>query len=96
MDDFLKCDAVGCDHISLVGKITEEMVNMSCPKCGHNLLTQADFDDFVRVTRPMLEAARSLGLITQTNAPVEGGTFVRIGNHNGTFTMTPGVKPPPE
>ena len=43
MSEVLNCDADGCGHVESVGKITADMVNMPCPKCGANLLTEEDW-----------------------------------------------------
>jgi hypothetical protein len=86
--EFLKCDANGCAHIETHPKLTSEMVGTSCPKCGADLLTQKDFDDFVKFTIPVVNLSRAIGL----TVPIDegsGGTTVRFGNHNGTFYISP-------
>jgi len=42
----IKCDAPGCDFINESVKMEDykNWVNRPCPKCGANLLTQADLD----------------------------------------------------
>ena len=40
---YLKCDRKCCDHTQEVNDITEELVGTPCPKCGDNLLTEADY-----------------------------------------------------
>ena len=43
MSEVLNCDAPGCGHVEHVGTITEDMIDMPCPACGANLLTQGDW-----------------------------------------------------
>lgn len=40
--EFLKCDAVGCDHFEMIA-ITIDVVDRACPKCGANLCTKEDY-----------------------------------------------------
>lgn len=42
----IKCDAPGCDYIDHEGTLENypAYLNAPCPKCGANLLTQADLD----------------------------------------------------
>jgi hypothetical protein len=42
----LKCDASDCDYSddSILSKDYDKYLNMPCPKCGANLLTQADLN----------------------------------------------------
>ena len=86
--EYLKCDADGCDHIELHPKLTADLVGRLCPKCGADLLTQKDYDDFCGVTRPIVELTRAIGLTAPTDDP-NGGGLVKIGNHGGTFYITP-------
>lgn len=44
MEETLRCDAEGCDHIEVVGTITADMIGRPCPKCGANLLTESDWE----------------------------------------------------
>jgi len=38
-----RSDAEWCDHVEDVGTITADMVDMLCPVCGSNLLTEEDW-----------------------------------------------------
>ena len=42
----IKCDAPGCDYKDDTVRVEDYKLwlNKSCPKCGANLLTQADYD----------------------------------------------------
>lgn len=42
----IKCDASGCDFRDETVQVAhyEQWLNKPCPKCGANLLTQADYD----------------------------------------------------
>jgi hypothetical protein len=43
----IKCDAKDCDYNDMTVKVDsyKEWLNKPCPKCGTNLLTQADYDN---------------------------------------------------
>ena len=45
----IQCDNKSCDFV-VNGEIsineTKKWLNVPCPKCGHNLLTERDFNDF--------------------------------------------------
>lgn len=43
----IKCDNTECDFIDNTIKVDEyeNWLNKPCPKCGQNLLTQADYDN---------------------------------------------------
>lgn len=47
----IKCDHPECDYVELDVKSEDypKWVNKPCPKCGSNLLTQADFDSFNQI-----------------------------------------------
>mgnify|MGYP000959964872 CR=1 FL=1 len=42
----IKCDTEGCDFKDMSVEVEDykDWLNKPCPKCGGNLLTQADFD----------------------------------------------------
>lgn len=63
-DQYLKCDAEGCDHVEYMDRITQEHVDKPCPKCGANLLTQADHDHF--------EMIQNLMAVVQATIPETG------------------------
>jgi hypothetical protein len=54
----LECDAEGCDYEDTEAKFEEydKYLNQPCPKCGANLLTEAD----LKSTRLMVGAANLL------------------------------------
>jgi hypothetical protein len=48
----LKCDAVGCDYRDNTVKFSyKAYINKPCPKCGANLLTEADAEAAVKIAR---------------------------------------------
>lgn len=49
-DGYIKCDSPSCDWTENI-KLSEMVnwLNKPCPKCGENVLTEKDFDDFLRV-----------------------------------------------
>jgi hypothetical protein len=63
----LKCDAAGCGYIdkSVSFLDYEKHLNAPCPKCGANLLTEADY----QATKLMLAAVEWLNAITPEDAP---------------------------
>lgn len=52
-ENIVECDTKSCDYVipnptrdpNILGT---EYINQSCPKCGKNLLTQADYDAYNR------------------------------------------------
>ena len=83
MNEFLKCDAEGCDHVEQVGTITEDHVNMPCPACGANLLTQADWDDW-KSMQGLLTAIEGVAVPADESDP---GIAVSVGLHNKETTI---------
>lgn len=49
----LKCDEKGCGYADWTIKSEDyhKHVNHPCPKCGSNLLTQADYDTFIAMEK---------------------------------------------
>lgn len=47
----LKCDHEGCDYNNPDIPVTDypNWINKPCPKCGHSLLTQEDFDNVLKL-----------------------------------------------
>lgn len=43
----IKCDNPECDYADMSVKVEDykDWLNKPCPECGHNLLTQNDYDD---------------------------------------------------
>lgn len=83
MNEVLNCDRPGCSHVERVEHITEDMVGMSCPVCGSNLLTQEDYDGWL--------AIRDLIKAVDAAIPEGGGgdpVDLRIGAHNGKVTVS--------
>lgn len=89
MADFLKCDADGCDHREVVGLITADMVGRSCPKCGANLLTQGDYDIYVGLFWPMMEAMEEAGLSRPATEAdmIEGKGLLSVNYHEGELRV---------
>ncbi|MFE8701181.1 hypothetical protein ACFYKX_11300 [Cytobacillus sp. FJAT-54145] len=84
----LKCDAPGCDFIDMSIKVEdyEQWVNAPCPKCGGNLLTEADFRN-VKFLLKMAEMANKI-LPPRTQDP-EATMSVKM---NGTGEMEFDIK----
>ncbi len=55
-DSGIVCDNPQCDYEdkSVLGENLSEWVDRPCPKCGENLLTQQDLDDWTK-TRELLD-----------------------------------------
>jgi predicted RNA-binding Zn-ribbon protein involved in translation (DUF1610 family) len=55
----IQCDNPVCDHVddTVTAENISEFLNLPCPKCGENLLTQDDFDTVER----MLELTNGAG-----------------------------------
>ena len=77
----IKCDNPECDYIdqSVELKDYPNWLNKPCPKCGSNLLTQADYDN----VKAIIELT---GIINQSLGPVEDDEPVGIATvrMNGT------------
>ena len=45
---YMKCDALGCDYRTedVSNETLVTYLNKPCPKCGENLLTDKDFEEF--------------------------------------------------
>jgi hypothetical protein len=86
MSEHLKCDAAGCDHVEIVGTITEDMIGKPCPKCGANLLTKEDWDVWVALVRPSIKLAHDLGL--SGSAEPGDPRAIRVGFHDGNLSMS--------
>ena len=87
MTAFLQCDAKGCDHREDVHSIEEGMIGKPCPKCGANLLTEADY----QASLPMfavLDLLKSLGLASDPTPDASGELLVSMHHHDGKTTIT--------
>ena len=73
----LKWDAEGCDYYDHEAKYEdyESYVNKPCPKCGSNLLTEAD----MRACK-LIEAATAI-VNAAHPAPIEGEEIARVRMH---------------
>lgn len=88
---YLKCDAVGCDHVEFhEGHITLGMIGKECPKCGANLLTEEDYYAGLELEQ-YLELLDSLGLVKLLGVNEEipdGYSRVGINPHKGKINVT--------
>jgi hypothetical protein len=83
----LKCDAVGCDYYDHDARYEdyEKYVNNPCPKCGANLLTEAD----LKTCQIMMAAA---GLVNAAVNPNPTDPVVRVSMHmDGSGEVKPEV-----
>ena len=92
MTTALKCDATPCDHIELVEAISQDMIGKPCPKCGSNLLTEADFQTWLDLIQPSIELAKALGLVA--DATPDDGQALRINLHENTVKISRPPKSP--
>ena len=88
MPAFLKCDAAGCDHVEDVEAITPELIGKPCPKCGSNLLTEADCEAWLAMVQPGIELAKKLGLLVDRAPSGDDLVKLRLGLHENQFTAT--------
>lgn len=56
LDDLITCDTIDCGFViknenKTVDVDIKEYLNMPCPRCGANLLTQKDYDDSEKVRK---------------------------------------------
>ena len=87
MNDFLKCDARGCDHFENIA-VTIEVVGKPCPKCGANLCTQEDFVIF----KSLVAATRAATEVVLKNDPNAALHLVATNVHNGVIKIAPGKR----
>ena len=80
----LQCDANGCGHVEEVPTLSQELVGKPCPKCGANLLTQRDFDEWGEI-QTLIETLRALGVVTDD--PNVETKAISVGLHEGTLTV---------
>lgn len=84
----LKCDAPNCDYYDHEAKYEnyEKYVNKPCPKCGANLLTEADMR-----TCKLMEAAAAVVNAT-TTVPDGSRNTIRTRMHmNGSGKIRPEI-----
>lgn len=93
MSEFLKCDADGCDHLEHMVEITADMVGKPCPKCGANLLTQHDFDVYLAVFRPAMQAMIDEGLVLPGGPDTPRENLIKVNYHEGQLTVTSPFRP---
>lgn len=87
MSEFLKCDNEACGVTHDVGAITEDMIGTPCPKCGSDLLTKADWDFYVSVMKPGMEAMVALGLTKPAGADTPEHLRMSVNSHNGELRI---------
>ena len=59
--EYLKCDALGCDHHETVAAMTADLIGKQCPKCGSNLLTEQDFNTYSEHSKIMAAINKIIG-----------------------------------
>lgn len=89
MAQFLKCDAVGCDHVEERPGLLEEDIGRPCPKCGANLLTREDYEA-AKPFSDMMRALEEAGLIpavSLSDAADEDKLIVTVNHHAGDINI---------
>jgi len=86
---FLKCDAESCDHIETVPAISREFIGMPCPKCGANLLTDKDCEDWLAAIQPGIDVMKAVGLFVDGTPEGQPVNRVRVHLHDCTMTVSP-------
>jgi hypothetical protein len=83
----IKCDA--CDFSDMSVKVEEysEWVNKPCPKCGANLLTEADYNN----VKMLMEVAKMTNSILPPNESNEERISMKV-KMNGTGNMVFEIK----
>jgi hypothetical protein len=95
MTAFLQCDADGCGHLETVPEISRDLIGKPCPKCGANLLTEADCEAFLSQVMPGIELAKALGLLRPAVgdiAPDEVVTTFHLHEDTTTIQVGPAAK----
>lgn len=80
----MKCDAEGCDHVEKVSRVTRDLIGKPCPKCGANLLTEADY----RSATALLDLAASINEAVGPIEPSGNAPRVSINPHDGALNIT--------
>ena len=93
MSEYLTCDVPGCDHTETVPVITEELVGKPCPKCGADLLTQPDYDHWVRAVRPGIAAMVDLGIVAIGSPHSPPEQRIRVNYHDGELRIKAPTQP---
>lgn len=83
----LICDNPKCDFEDATIKIDDyaKAINKFCPRCGENLLTQQDFEDFTAMYQKLKILAKSVP--HDENSSEERKT-VYFHTHNGNVTIS--------
>lgn len=81
----LKCDATGCDHRESHPEPSDDLVGRPCPKCGANLLTQADYDEVMQHTWPALVLLEKLGVVREPESGEKAD--LSINYHDGELRV---------
>lgn len=78
----IKCDA--CDYYDMSVKVDEypKWINKPCPKCGENLLTEADYNN----VKMLMEITKIVNKVTPSNESNEKPITMSV-NMNGTGNM---------
>lgn len=87
MPEFLKCDAPGCDHVEDVEAISRDLIGKACPKCGADLLTEADCEAWLAMVQPGIELAKALGLFVDRPPTEADQALVRVHLHGNDFSL---------
>lgn len=86
--EYLKCDALGCDHTEFVGLVEGEHIGKPCPKCGASLLTEEDYVACIEV-REKIKFLVELGILGNPNGePTPGTPMVDINPHDGKLNLS--------
>lgn len=92
MTAFLQCDADGCGHHETVPEISRDLIGKPCPKCGANLLTEADCEAFLSDVMPVVEFAKALGLLQPIIGDIGPDDIVTsFHHHEATTTVQMGT-----
>ena len=91
-DYLVQCDTPGCGYTipnptKDPCEDTKQYINMPCPKCGANLLTQKDYDDAMKFLRGIMWLNKWFGWLSYLS-PKNKKKEMHVHVHDGEVNIT--------
>lgn len=89
----IQCDNDNCDYTipnptKDPFEDTKQYINMPCPKCGENLLTQKDYDDSMTFLKKIMWINKYFSWLTYFSSKRENPIMVETHVHDNKITIT--------
>lgn len=81
----LICDVPSCGHVQEIEDLSAKYINMPCPKCGANLLTEEDFEAGMK-SLAIVQVLGALGLAVHPDSS-DKGTLMSVNPHAGNINI---------